>query len=90
MKKQALPVYDITDFKYQGTEENFYANDYNSHLKQYHHLILAPHTHNFYLSLLFTKGSGIHEVEFQKYEIKPDRISIIGRESAHLDIIERY
>lgn len=83
MKKEILPIYDIADFHYLGKENNFYANDFISHLKQHHHLILAPHKHNFYLSVLFTKGSGIHEVDFNSYDIKPGRIFMLGPGQVH-------
>ena len=71
MEKKDLPVYNIEDFQYLGAEANFYANDFKSHLKQHQHFILLPHKHNFYLSVLFRKGSGTHEIEFNSYHIKP-------------------
>jgi AraC family transcriptional activator of pobA len=83
VKKKILPVFDISDFQYLETEGNFYANDFRSHLNQHHHFILAPHKHNFYLSVLFTRGSGTHEIEFDRFDIKPGRIFMLGPGKVH-------
>jgi AraC family transcriptional regulator, transcriptional activator of pobA len=83
VKKKILPVYDISDFRYLGTEDDFYANDFRSHLNQHHNFILAPHKHNFYLSVLFTRGSGTHEIEFDRFDIKPGRIFMLSPGKVH-------
>ncbi len=62
-----MPIYDIADFKYLGSESDFYANTFAEHLLQHEHMVLAPHRHGFYLSVLFTRGNGIHEVDFQTF-----------------------
>jgi AraC-like DNA-binding protein len=78
-----LPVYDIEEFKYLGAESNFYANTFKAHLKQHHHLILAPHRHDFYIGMLFTKGSGTHQIEFNNYDIKPGHVFMIAPGEVH-------
>jgi AraC family transcriptional activator of pobA len=83
MVNKELPVYDIEEFKYLGTESNFYANTFKSHLNQHHQFILAPHRHNFYISVLFTKGSGTHEIEFNTYNIKPGSVFLLAPGEVH-------
>jgi|SRR5665647_3162379 len=83
MVNKELPVYDIEEFKYFGTESNFYANTFKSHLKRHHQFILAPHRHNFYISILFTKGSGTHEIEFNTYNIKPGYVFLLSPGEVH-------
>jgi AraC-like DNA-binding protein len=78
-----LPVYDIEKFRYLGEESNFYANNFKDHLKQHHHFILAPHRHDFYVGILFTKGSGTHQVEFNNYEIKPGYVFMLAPGEVH-------
>ncbi|HLK28040.1 MAG TPA: AraC family transcriptional regulator [Puia sp.] len=83
MKKKSLPVYDITAFKHLGNDSDFYANDLRSHLKQNEHLILSPHGHNFYMSVLITAGNGTHEIEFNNYLIKPGRVFMLSPGQVH-------
>ena len=43
-----------------------------------------PHKHSAYLELVFlTKGTGIHGIDFQTYEIKPPQLFIINKEQVH-------
>jgi len=54
----------------QGAEE-FHANTLQDHLQTRHKDIAHPHSHDFYVAMLFTKGTGTHEVDFTAYEVKP-------------------
>lgn len=83
MVNKQLPVYDIENFRYLGVESNFYANTFKAHLTQHHHFILAPHRHDFYVGMLFTKGSGTHQIEFNNYEIKPGYVFMIAPGEVH-------
>jgi AraC family transcriptional activator of pobA len=65
-----VPVYGILDFRQKDPSVHFYANDLHIHLKD-HQFTNHPHKHDFYLTVLFTKGSGTHEVDFTKYKVKP-------------------
>ena len=78
-----MPIYDIADFKYLGSESDFYANTFSEHLRQHEHMILAPHRHGFYLSVLFTRGNGIHEVDFQTFDIRPGYIFLLSPGQVH-------
>ncbi len=69
MKK--LPLFNITDFKWN--DETFYANNLKSHI-QHHGFINRPHKHNFYLTVLFTKGNGTHEIDFTKHKVIPGSV----------------
>ena len=94
MKKKSLPVYDITTFQHFGNEPDFYANDFRSHLKQNEDLVLLPHGHDFYMSVLITAGNGTHQIEFNNYLIKPGRVFMLAPGQAHTwnlsDDIEGY
>jgi AraC family transcriptional activator of pobA len=83
MARKPFPVYDIDNFSYRGTERAFYANTFPEHLKQHAHLILAPHRHVFYASVLFTKGSGIHEIDFNAYDIVPGSVFMLFPGQVH-------
>ncbi|HVS95113.1 MAG TPA: AraC family transcriptional regulator [Puia sp.] len=83
MAGKPIPVYDIDNFTYWGTESSFYANAFPDHLKQHAHLILAPHRHVFYVTVLFTKGSGSHEIDFNTYEIVPGSVFMLSPGQVH-------
>jgi len=69
MKK--LPILNINDFYFEGETNEFYANQFSTHLSEFHTSITKPHKHDFYLSVLFTKGCGTHDIDFNTYNINP-------------------
>jgi AraC family transcriptional activator of pobA len=83
MKKRTIPVYDIDAFQDTRDESEFYANHIRLHIKKHNQMILLPHKHNFYMSLLFTAGSGTHIVEFVKYKIEPGVVFMLGPGKVH-------
>jgi AraC family transcriptional activator of pobA len=82
MPKKDLPVYNIENFNSQNHEHSFYANTLQEHLKK-HHFIHVPHKHDFYLSILFTKGSGTHDVDFTAYSVKPGHTFLLSPGQTH-------
>lgn len=83
MPRKTLPVYDIGDFRHLGTETDFYANSLPEHLAQNNPYILVPHGHTFYAIIFFTHGSGIHEIDFQDYEIIPGSVFLLTPGQVH-------
>jgi len=83
MAPGVMPIYDIADFKFLGSESDFYANTFAEHLIQHEHMVLAPHRHDFYLSVLFTRGNGIHEVDFQTFDIRPGHVFLLSPGQVH-------
>ena len=83
MKRETLPIFNIDEFKYKGKGDEFYANDLTSHVKEHEKTILVPHRHNFYMSVLFTKGTGTHVIEFNKYSIQPGKVFMMMPGQVH-------
>jgi AraC family transcriptional activator of pobA len=83
VKKELLAVYDIQNFRFIGNERDFYANTFAAHIKQHSDLILKPHRHNFYLCVFFTKGSGFHEIDFNRYDVIPGTVFTLSPGQAH-------
>jgi AraC family transcriptional regulator, transcriptional activator of pobA len=63
---QQLPVYKIENFEFY--EKSFYARNLKQHIEK-HGFIQHPHKHDFYLTVLFTHGSGTHEIDFTSYPV---------------------
>lgn len=65
-----IPVLHLDDFLLkQGN--GLYVNRLKNHLVEHHNKISIPHRHDFYLTVLFTSGTGIHEIDFVEHEVKP-------------------
>ena len=81
MKK--VSVLDIAQFHDHDSPEDFYANTLEDHLVTRHKDIYLPHSHNFYLAILFTAGSGTHEVDFTTYTVTPGALFFLNPGQTH-------
>jgi AraC family transcriptional activator of pobA len=81
MKK--VPVLNIHQFHEHDSAEDFYANTLQNHLVTRHKDISHPHSHNFYLAILFTSGSGSHEVDFTSYTVQPGALFFLNPGQTH-------
>jgi AraC family transcriptional regulator, transcriptional activator of pobA len=78
-----LTVLDIQQFDSSEKRKEFYTNTVESHLITSHKNIHKPHKHNFYLTVLFTHGSGIHEIDFIKYNVTPGSLFFLNPGQMH-------
>jgi AraC-like DNA-binding protein len=76
------PVYSIENFKASISLRDLYVNTFKKHLET-HSFIEKPHRHNFYLLVLFTKGSGTHEIDFAQFNIKPGSLFVLQPGQIH-------
>ena len=81
MKK--IPILDIKQFEHKAQLEDFYSNDLEIHLKNNRDFFHKPHRHNFFLCVLFTQGSGIHEIDFETYAVKPGCVFFLRPSQTH-------
>lgn len=56
-------------FQNDKKESDFYFSTLESHINRNKKHIEKPHRHDTYLTVLFTKGSGTHEIDFTKYDV---------------------
>lgn len=80
---QKVAILNIKQFLRQSSLDGFYANTLQDHLITSHKDITLPHSHNFYLALLFTHGSGTHEVDFSVYDIIPGSLFFLNPGQTH-------
>ena len=71
MKK--YPIYPIQRFNCNSVNSDLYINTFKNHLIN-HSFIEEPHRHNSYVLVFFTKGSGTHEIDFDKFIIQPGSV----------------
>ena len=81
MKKVA--ILNISQFPRQSSIDGFYAHTLKDHLVTNHKDIIHPHSHNFYRAILFTLGTGTHEVDFSTYDVKPGSLFFLNPGQTH-------
>jgi AraC family transcriptional regulator, transcriptional activator of pobA len=84
---EILPIYGITEFSRE--KNTFYSNDLHTHLKS-HHFINRPHKHSTYISVLFTKGSGEHQIDFDTFPVKPGSVFMLNPGQVHSWKLSNY
>jgi len=67
---QKYPVYSIERFNCNAVDSDFYINTFKNHLVD-HSFVEEPHRHNSYVLVLFTNGSGTHDIDFDTFRIQP-------------------
>jgi AraC family transcriptional activator of pobA len=77
-----LPIYGISNFNCNSVNSELYVNTFKNHLKE-HSFIEKSHRHNFYLLVLFTDGTGTHEIDFDSYEIKRGSLFVLQPGQIH-------
>lgn len=75
-------VLNINQFS-NDDKEDFHTNTLENHLQTRHKDIAEPHSHNFYLAILFTKGTGRHEIDFADYEVKSGALFFLNPGQTH-------
>lgn len=79
----SIPILNIQQFEQEKQLENFYSNDLSKHLKKNEAFFHKPHKHNFFLCVLFTEGSGIHEIDFNSYDVQPGTVFFLKPGQTH-------
>lgn len=78
-----IAILQMDDLTHNNLQTDFYANTIPNHLKDNHNHIEKPHKHNFYVSILFTKGTGTHDIDFNQYQIKPGAVFMLSPMQTH-------
>ena len=75
-------VYKINNFKENSFHSNLYVNTFKKHLEQ-HSFIESLHRHDFYVLVLFTKGSGSHKIDFDDFAIEEGSLFLMQPGQIH-------
>jgi AraC-like DNA-binding protein len=78
-----ITILQIDQFEQEVPLSDFYSNDMKSHLKNNENHFYKPHSHDFFLCVLFTKASGIHEIDFNTYEVKAGSVFFLKPGQTH-------
>jgi len=78
-----IPALNIHQFLDKKPLDSLYVNSFATHLVINQNLINRPHSHNFYLCVVFTKGTGTHEIDFNTYSIEPGMVFFLKPGQTH-------
>ncbi|MEH6680797.1 MAG: AraC family transcriptional regulator [Sediminicola sp.] len=78
-----IPILPIDAFGQPNSQPYFYSNEFSSHIAANENLFHRPHSHDFYLCVLFLKGSGTHEIDFNSYPVAPGSIFFLRPGQSH-------
>lgn len=79
----SISVLHIDLFQAGKNPSDFYFNTMKNHLVVGHRHIEKPHRHDFYAAVLFTQGNGIHEIDFQKYDVSKGSLFFLSPGQIH-------
>ncbi len=80
---KSIPILNIKQFKQEESLQEFYCNDLSEHLKKNKAIVHKPHKHNFYLCVVFTSGTGKHEIDFNSYNINTGSVFFLRPGQTH-------
>ncbi|AQX13750.1 helix-turn-helix transcriptional regulator [Elizabethkingia meningoseptica] len=78
-----ISVLHISLFQSANSTSGFYFNTMKGHLKTSHKYIEKPHRHDFYVTVLFTHGTGVHEIDFQSYDVEAGSLFFLSPGQIH-------
>jgi len=81
-KRDVLPILNIESFSRDEIDFH-YVNDFRNHIATHQDQVTEPHKHDFFLFVLFTRGNGFHEIDFDRYEICPGSLFVICPGQTH-------
>lgn len=79
----SISVLHINLFQSEKNAPDFYFNTLRNHLVSSHKHIEKPHRHDFYVTVIFTKGTGTHEIDFQKYDVSEGSLFFLSPGQVH-------
>jgi AraC-like DNA-binding protein len=83
MPKQNPSVLKISNFKNEAHHKSdVYIRTFQQH-KAEHPFVMEAHAHDFYLIMLFTKGSGTHTIDFNTYNVSKGSLFFMSPSEIH-------
>lgn len=82
MPKSSIPVYDICSLTNHLSETDLIVDRFAHYLDE-HKDLHFPHKHSFYHIVLFTKGQGLHSIDFVGFPVQPMQIYFMAPGQVH-------
>ncbi len=81
MAATSYPVYDITGF--DVSHQGMLVMPLEQYIAAHRHKLYTPHRHSFYHAVYFTGGTGIHFIDFHRFEVEPGQIYFMAPGQVH-------
>jgi AraC-like DNA-binding protein len=82
---EKIPIYELPFKKDENQEFRIYrVQGHTIQNKEYPHKTELPHKHSYHELCFFTDGNGIHEIDFNSYEITSPSIHLVKPGQVHL------
>ena len=78
-----IPILHIAEFEKAEPIPDFYSNSFSEHLAGNRDHFDTPHRHNFFLCVLFTRGSGQHEIDFNSFPVQRGSVFFLRPGQSH-------
>lgn len=78
-----ISILDISQLEKSGGKRDFFVSELAHHIRINKSKITHPHKHNSYLTILFTKGFGWHEIDFERYEVRSGSVFFVSPGQTH-------
>ena len=78
-----IPILNIRKFEKEELLNDFYSNSFYNHIVENRDQVNKPHSHDFFLCVFFTRGTGKHEIDFNTYPIVPGAIFFLKPGQTH-------
>lgn len=69
-----IPVYDICTLATEKTDQEDFLTDRFAAYLDNHRNLHFPHRHSFYHLVMFTSGSGTHDIDFKRFPVEAGQI----------------
>lgn len=79
----SISVLHMDLFQAGKDTSDFYFNNLKNHLVVGHRHLEKPHRHDFFAAILFTRGTGVHEIDFQRYDVSKGSLFFMSPGQIH-------
>lgn len=79
-----IPILNIEQFDKEINSKDVYSNELAVHLRKNSKFVHSAHRHDFFLCVVFSAGTGIHEIDFNHYAIQPGCVFFLKPGQTHL------
>lgn len=76
-------ILSLESFVKNDPSDQFSISSLTHHLEHHHKQIDIPHKHNFYTTVIFTKGTGKHEIDFEIFDVSRGSIFMLHPGRTH-------
>ena len=76
-------ILSLDSFVKNDPSDQFSTSTLSYHLEHHHKQIDIPHKHNFYTTVIFTKGTGTHEIDFEIFNVSRGSIFMLHPGRTH-------